>query len=115
MEEIKRNPNNYRSLGPNPLYGYRHHKYNVDPVDFHKHMSRGIVQKYLNLFPIRLRTPVGTVTGIAIGLVLYQFVQPNPQNRPLKTMSPEWQAANQAYREAQNLDPISRYKENTRA
>jgi len=110
-EDLKRA--NYRAMGADPLNA-RHHKYNVDPVDYHRHVSRGLVQKFLNLFPEKSRTAVGTATGLTLGYFLYLLVEPSQKNRPLKTMTPEWEKASEAYREAQNLDPITKYKENTR-
>jgi len=84
---------------------------NIDPESYERRMNRSVLQKYLNLFPARARVGVGTVTLLSSAYLLYLFVRPSPKNRPVHTLTPEWEAATEAYREAQNINPIRRYKE----
>ena len=74
-------------------------------------MNRGVVMRFLCVFPPALRVPVGTVTLLSVSYLLYLLVKPSIHNRPVHTMTPEWKAATEAYREAQNINPIRRYKE----
>jgi len=90
-----------------PKHGY----YNMDPIAYDKFTSSSSFHRFLKLFPGKYRTCVGTATVIAASLGLYHFVAPSSTNKPVRTMTPEWREATKAYRDAQNMDPISKFKQ----
>ena len=89
----------------------KHGKINVDPADYAPHANRGLLARFFNSMPVVARVPVGTVTVLCAGYLTYLLVRPSRKNRPVHTLTPEWEKATEAYLEAQNMNPIRRYKE----
>ena len=93
-----------------PKFG--HGKYNVDPETYHRVLSRSsLFYRLLHTLPGPARVPVGSVMVMSAGYLTYLLVRPSQRNRPVHTLTPEWEAANAAYADAQNINPIRRYKE----
>ena len=90
---------------------YGHGKINIDPEAYHRAASKSILYRLLHTLPGPARVPVGTVMVMASGYMTYLLVRPSQRNRPVHTLTPEWQAASAAYADAQNINPIRRYKE----
>ena len=93
-----------------PKFG--HGKYNVDPATYHRVLSRSsFMYRLLHNLPGPARVPVGSVMVMSAGYLTYLLVRPSQRNRPVHTLTPEWEKASAAYADAQNINPIRRYKE----
>ena len=88
-----------------------HGAVNVDPTEYAPRATRSLLARFFHSLPPAARVPVGTVTVMAAGYLTYLLVRPSHKSRPVHTLTPEWEAATQAYLEAQNVNPIRRYKE----
>ena len=88
-----------------------HGQYNLDAHSYDRAFSRGIIYRSLKVFPARYRTLIGGTAIVAASAIIYKFIRPNPNNKPLKTMTKEWEEAESAYSQAQNQNPIYKYKQ----
>jgi len=84
---------------------------NLDPVEYGPRATRGLLGKFIYSLPPAARVPVGTVVLISSGYLTYLLIRPSRKSRPVHTLTPEWEKATEAYQEAQNINPIRRYKE----
>ena len=100
------------SHGSHNAHGHPSHgKFNIDAAEYTPYANRGLLARFINALPVPARIPVGTVTVLAAGYLTYLLVRPSRKNRPVHTLTPEWEKATEAYLEAQNMNPIRRYKE----
>lgn len=84
-------------------------KGNVDPQAYHR-AQKSFFYRSFTALPMAARIPMGVASVMAGSYVIYLLVMPNKTTRPIRTLNPEWEAANEAYDEAQNINPIDRYK-----
>jgi hypothetical protein len=84
---------------------------NLDPSAYGPRATRGLLAKFFHALPSPARLPVGVLTILSSGYLTYLLIRPSQKARPVHTLTPEWEAATEAYLEAQNMNPIRRYKE----